>query len=72
MPRRRALAPPRSSASARSALLASSSANAVSDENASAAAQLAVPGPAPTSSRLLGAKSGVISASAFRLAVTAA
>ena len=39
---------------------------------ASAAAQVAVPGPAPTSSRLAGAKSGLISTSAFRLAVTAA
>ena len=39
---------------------------------ASAAAQVAVPGPAPTSSRLFGAKSGLTSTSAFRLAVTAA
>jgi hypothetical protein len=70
--RKRVLSLPKSSASARKALLASSSANLVSDGKASAAAQVDVPGPAPTSSRLVGAKSGLISQSAFRLALTAA
>ena len=42
------------------------------DGNTSVAAQVAVPGPAPISSRLAGAKSGLISESAFRLATTAA
>ena len=51
----------RSSASARKASLASSSVKRCSDGKASAAAQVAVPGPAPTSSRLVGAKSGLIS-----------
>ena len=70
--RKRVLSLPRSSASARNALLASSSAKPLSDGKAAAAAQVAVPGPAPTSSRLVGAKSGLMSRSAFRLAVTAA
>ena len=40
-----------------------------SEENVSAAAQVAVPGPAPTSSRVLGENPGATSHSAFRLAV---
>ena len=67
-----ALSPTRSSASVRKASLASSSVKSCSDGNASAAAHVAVPGPAPMSSRLFGAKSGRISHSAFRLAATAA
>ena len=54
----------RSSASARRAALASSSVKSCSDGKARPRPSVAVPGPAPTSSRLSGAKSGRISLSA--------
>ena len=54
------------------ASLESSNVKSCSEGKASAAAQVAVPGPAPISSRLFGAKSGLILTSALRLAVTAA
>jgi hypothetical protein len=55
--RKRVLSPPRSSASARKALLEIQQHKACQRWESRAAAHVAVPGPAPTSSRLAGAKS---------------
>ena len=55
----RACSRPRSSASVAQGGVGIEQREILSEENASAAAQVAVPGPAPTSSRLSGAKSGL-------------